>query len=418
MTAIEESPTATSRGDELSAAEIEAIRRSTVLVEPDEATPDEFPRLWNMSAAFAYDGVIRATDPEPPEFVTIPLRNGGSLEACGAMSMWNMLWEAAQFRRRMFDEEELIKPIRKVADAGDVNVVFVPRTRSRYFEYAPLYHLLPRATLERHGLPLLTKGQWPFITDNGLRAEYLDADFATRLSNAWSAEVWPYLMQGAKTPTGRMGDFSSSDPIKLLAHNLDFWLPPVNDVVQGILRELPEVDKGRIEEIVRLVDGTMLDGATVANPRVGSDVWRGEQEALSALARTVEAADTRGHLRAILDAVHSHRVEDDFSPVWSRAREDFERKLNHSRAKVKVSFVEIPDTVPVHSPESEIVDRLAVSDFLSLLDDKQRKVVVLIRSGTTKLSEVARELGYANHSGISKQLDSIRKKAGRYFDGR
>ena len=36
--------------------------------------------------------------------------------------------------------------ILKIIDQGDINVVFVPRTRTRYFEYAPLFHLLPRRT--------------------------------------------------------------------------------------------------------------------------------------------------------------------------------------------------------------------------------------------------------------------------------
>jgi hypothetical protein len=55
--------------------------------------------------------------------------------------MWNMLWEAGQFRRRFFSEDELPAPIAKLADLGDINFAFVPRSRSRYFEYAPLYHL-------------------------------------------------------------------------------------------------------------------------------------------------------------------------------------------------------------------------------------------------------------------------------------
>jgi hypothetical protein len=412
MTTIEqEVSTVTDR--EPTAAEIDAFRREAIFAHPDQLAPDEFPRLWNMSAGFAYRAVLRAADPEPPEFVTIPVRFGRSLETCGAMSQWNVLWEAAQFRRRMFDEKDLPVAMCTVADVGDVNVMFVPRTASRYFEYAPLYHLLPRATLERHGLPLLTKGQWPFITDNGGKDDYLPSDFSARLSNAWSAEVWRYLMGGA-----RMRDFSATDPIKLLAHNLDFWLPAVNEVIQETLRDLPEIDKRAVDEVVRLVDGTVLDGASVANPRVGSDIWRGEDEARAALERTLEAADERGHLRDILDAVRSNRVEDDFAPHWSRAREDFERKLNHKRARVKVSFVEIPDTIPVHGPETAIVDNLVVGDFLALLDDKERKVVLLLRSGVTKLTDVARELGYSNHSAVSKRLGVIRRTAARYFDER
>lgn len=36
----------------------------------------------------------------------------------------------------------------KIADLGAVNVTFVPRTRSQYFEYASLLHLLPKRVLD------------------------------------------------------------------------------------------------------------------------------------------------------------------------------------------------------------------------------------------------------------------------------
>ena len=49
----------------------------------------------------------------------------------------------------------------KIADLGDVNITFVPRTRARYFESALLLHLLPKCVLDLLGLPLLRGGQWP-----------------------------------------------------------------------------------------------------------------------------------------------------------------------------------------------------------------------------------------------------------------
>ena len=39
-----------------------------------------------------------------------------------------------------------------------------------------------------------------------------------------------------------------------------------------------------------------------ANPRVDGDVWRGEDEAALMVERTIEAADTHGRFREILDA--------------------------------------------------------------------------------------------------------------------
>ncbi|MEX7471365.1 hypothetical protein AB4Z39_16830 [Mycobacterium adipatum] len=94
----------------------------------------------------------------------------------------------------------------------------------------------------------------------------------------------------------------------------------------------------------------MLPDATTASPRMGGDLWTGEHAAAEFVRTIVEAADSTGRLPAILDAVRSHRVEDDFSSHWTYAREDFERKLYRKRAKVKVRFVELTDTIPSRAP--------------------------------------------------------------------
>lgn len=54
-----------------------------------------------------------------------------------AIAESNLLWVAAQFRR-FFAEDQVPAELREIADHGDMNVVFVPRTASRYYEYAPL----------------------------------------------------------------------------------------------------------------------------------------------------------------------------------------------------------------------------------------------------------------------------------------
>ena len=140
----------------------------------------------------------------------------------------------------------------------------------------------------------------------------------------------------------------------------------------------------------------------------------GEEEAAEKIAATIEAADSTGRLRSILEAVRSHRVADDFSAQWSNAREDIERKLYRKRNKVQVRFVELTDTIPIQGPESEIVGKLVTSDFLALLDSKQREIVVLLSSGYRQ-HEIAERLGYANHSPISKKLAHIRRTAEKFF---
>jgi hypothetical protein len=182
------------------------------------------------------------------------------------------------------------------------------------------------------------------------------------------------------------------------------------------LRQYPEVDKGKSPGPVTLDDGSVLPGAVGGNPRKGGPIWIGVDDADDAVAETVEAADATGRLRGILDAVRSHRIEDDFSSHWSYAREDFERKLHGKRRKIKVTFVEVPDTVPVQGPESEVLGTLVTNNFLALLDTRNRQIVVLLANGVTSATEIAGILGYANHSAVSKRLAQIRRAAQAYFD--
>ncbi|MEQ1704038.1 MAG: sigma-70 family RNA polymerase sigma factor, partial [Ilumatobacteraceae bacterium] len=358
---------------------------------PEWVAPESYPRMFNLSAGFIYgDVMVRAEEPTPAEYVTIPMR-GPLVELQVMLAKWNILWESAQFRRRAFDCDKLPPVMAKVAELGDNNVVFVPRTRSRYLEYAPLYHLLPQTTVERFGLPLLRAGQWPFVSDYHSRSDDMPSDFAARLQNAWASHIWRHLMPGSPA-----SGFTKDDPIRLLAHNLDFWLPPVTEVVQDILRSFPAVGDEIEPEPVLLEDGTVLEGAVRASTRVGSDLWAGEIDAGEVTAWTIEQADTGGRLRGILDAVRRNRIEDDFSERWSFAREDFERKLYRKRSKVKVTFVELTDTIPVQSPEADVVGHTVTADFMAVLNERDRQVVVLLNSGHTSLTEIADVMGYAN----------------------
>jgi DNA-directed RNA polymerase specialized sigma subunit len=118
----------------------------------------------------------------------------------------------------------------------------------------------------------------------------------------------------------------------------------------------------------------------------------------------------------MVDAIRSNRVEDDFSQRWSHAREDFERRLYGKRRKFKLAFVELDDVTPIVSPESDIIDRIVLSDFMSVIDEKNRQIVVLVTSGESNLSEVGRQLGYANNSAVQKRLRKLAVKAKRHLD--
>lgn len=182
--------------------------RQDVLLNPDEdrAHPDSYPRMWNMSAGMAFfQAVIRPDVPDRPEYVGVPMPSRTSTDPdihgarIFAVARWNALWEAAQFRRRFFhddtdtDVDDFLKlppDLARIADLGDNNIVFIPRTQTRYYDYAPLFHLLPRATLDRYGLPMLTGGHWPFWAELTNPDPYLPVDFSQRLSRAWGATIW------------------------------------------------------------------------------------------------------------------------------------------------------------------------------------------------------------------------------------
>ena len=94
---------------EPTAPEVLEWRRDDVLLPEAEANTEEFPSLRNISAGFIFGGVVRPLEPAPPEYVTLSMRPASDREFV-ALAQWNMLWEAAQFRRRFFDLDDLPEP--------------------------------------------------------------------------------------------------------------------------------------------------------------------------------------------------------------------------------------------------------------------------------------------------------------------
>jgi hypothetical protein len=160
----------------------------------------------------------------------------------------------------------------------------------------------------------------------------------------------------------------------------------------------------------------MPEGITVARPRMGGMIWYGEQEAWEFSKQLIEHADNKGNLRAIVDAIKSNRIKDDFSEKWSYAKEDFERKVYHNRNKTKVTFIELDHTLPVHAPTSEIHENIVWEDFIALLDRKEKRIIICLKNGITELTKISEVLGYANHSPVSKAMARIRNKAKQFLD--
>jgi len=378
----------------------------------EDLGPYQFPQLSTLSPAFFYQFVPVAKAPEVPEIVFVPTDLASRHEIVGVLASWNFLWEAAQYRKQAFEDRKLRTDVPGLAawidGLPEANTYLIPESATKYEAYAPLFHLLPKRLLDRHRLPALKRPLWPNNGVSWWNEKLLPLDFENRLSRAFAEHIWSYIDSGSG-----MRAFSRTEPLKLLSHSLDFWLPYALTILEEHMRDFervaPETPKQR--KLLARAKKEEFPEVDIDRPRKGGCLWMGEEDAAEITEEIVNAADEGGRLRGLIDAVRSNRVVDDFSPCWSYAREDFERKIYSKRSKVRVSFVELKDTLPVHSRHSEYTDNLLWQDFSALLDAKERHIVVCLRSGVTKLGDIASSLGYANHSPISKALTCIRKKA-------
>jgi hypothetical protein len=404
--------------------EAEVDLREMHLAKGEELLPEDFPELSNLSAGFIFKFVPRPLQAFPPEFVYIqidtsrPRDDNKSLLKELIIAEWNAAWEAGHLRSEFVPQvmrRDFPKELKWLSEIQNANLYLIPdgRRRSKFDAFSPLYYLLPLDKLQRFGLPPLKRGLWPPWMHQHTLDSHNTSDFDERLARAFASHVWPLLNSGS-----RIQSFSKDDPIVLLAHNLNFWLPCVYKVAEERLRSFPRVKFDSKKEMVQLrkLRKRLPANIQADRPLCGGSIWYGEKEAWEATKELVNTADKHGQLRGIIDAVRANRVEDDFSNIWSYAKEDFERKLYHKRAKVRVSFVELDEAEPVHAPTSELHENLLWEDFLALLDVKERRIVVCLKNGITRVAEISQKLGYANHSPVSKALKRIREKAKRYLN--
>jgi hypothetical protein len=389
------------------------------VADPERQTPDLYPACENISPGLLGWRLLPVPEPSgSPEYVHIPaggatkLYNEEYAELFLFASLWNSAWEAGHLRTEVFDPDDAPQKLQWLWRHKDIDFRLVPaESASSYAAYEPLYHLLTLTTLERFGLPPLKKGHWPSLGAPWTHAtqEHLPNDFVQRLGKAFSFQLWPLLNLGRKSA------FSHDEPLTTLSHSLDFWLPYLDQVAQARMRQFPRVrHEPDTLEVLSGLPAAMQD--KFHRPLMGGSIWLGEDDANEAMHEMVELADASGRLRGLIDAVRSNRVEDDFSPRWSLAKEDFERKIYHKRNKVKISFVEMSDTIPFHGPDAEPDGNLLWQDLLTLCNSKERLIVVCLRNGTTRATDIAQELGYANHSAVSKSLGKIRSKARDLLD--
>lgn len=378
-----------------------------------ELEPTEFPSLWTISSAlfFQFQAVPSVSMPSEYVYITPSSSDVAFTEQAVFVAQWNACWESAQARADLF-WNKIPDTLAWLRDTRNRNIMLAQHGVPFPYAHTPMLHMLPVRICRYYGIPPFRRGFWPHSLRQRLQEEFVPSGFGEKLSKAFAYYIWPLLNKRSKIES-----FTQDDPIRVLSHNLDYWLPYVEAAITERIAEYGrcEPEDAEQEQLLRRLNEEN-PRVEVVRPLFGGPVWMGEEEAWEIASRVVELADARGNLRAIIDEIHSNRVDDDFSDRWSFEREDFERKLYRKRNKTKVKFVELTDTIPTHGPESDVVDSVFWEDFIATLDRTNREIVVLLRSGHTNLSDIAERLGYANHSAVSKRLNKIRNLVARELD--
>lgn len=389
--------------------------KQDLLAKGENLHPELFPQMFTLSAVFFYQFIYTAKKQMPPEFIYLPEQYSKkwTAELMVRVFEWNQFWEAGHLRHEIMEKtmREYFKGWETLSNRfkGQNTYLLSGDMEHRYEVFAPIYHLLPLRTLKKFGLPCFKAGHWPFKAFyRDIHMKMLPKHFETVLSQAFAQHIWPLIDTGSP-----LRAYSRSNSIRLLSHNLNFWLPYAYQVAENRLRQSERHDCDNKKQLTKLEKARQKvpPEAELNRPLFGGDIWCGEADSWDATKEMVNLADKQGRLRDIIDTMRSHRIKDDFSAEWSHAKEDFERKIYRKRSKIRVTFVELEDTIPVHNTESEVHENILWQDFLGLLNEKEKHIVVCLRNGKTKLAEVAKELGYANHSPVSKALNRIRQTA-------
>lgn len=127
----------------------------------------------------------------------------------------------------------------------------------------------------------------------------------------------------------------------------------------------------------------------------------------------------------VLDVIREMPCDEDFEPWQTNVRIDFQRKWYHTRSKnvQTVSLEELIDEdedgsifyIPdaTQNVEAYVIAKDFVERFLATLSDKDRQIVQFRQDGYSYV-EIADNLGYKNHSGVIKRIETVKKKFKEY----
>lgn len=271
-------------------------------------------------------------------------------------------------------------------------------------EYIPAYYFFPKEALVTVCRELQELPRNPVLIFRDRKAiEVVESDlFLELMMDGFAQLAWPHMGIEAE-----MEIFSGYDPAYRSAHNCNMWIQTM--IALGIIPT--------VEDLVRRV--RWFDYFD----------WTPAEDVYWEMRKVVRATMHRYNLNATFDAVREMRCFEDFDDCSSSKKKDLYRKWYHTRTKhpmvlsddIQASIGEKEGGF-THEAEDEaewmennIINRVDGQRFLQMLDEKDRKILLLRYQGGT-LQEIADELGYANHSGVLKRINKIGEAYQQFSD--
>ncbi|HZJ77988.1 MAG TPA: hypothetical protein VFD52_04220 [Clostridia bacterium] len=266
-------------------------------------------------------------------------------------------------------------------------------TRLIHAEYLPAYYYIPKEILDKCGFEINQIPRVPReIATSRQTIKLIESDlFWQVISDAYAYMVWPFMMPKVKREI-----YSGNEPSWVAAHSASVWIEELTDI--GFLPKpfdfwsnLPDEHFGYVslEEV--------SDNLAVIVPKVME----------------------KYNLQAIFDIANKYRCFEDFDFRQSRQKTDFFRKWYHTRWKYKQisyeaylcnlredkeNYWDLADFNAEY--ENKLLAKIKVDEFKKTLTAPDLKILEYRMNGLI-YEDIAKRLGYANHSNISKRMKKL-----------
>jgi len=274
--------------------------------------------------------------------------------------------------------------------------IFMEIASDSNLRYLPLVYLLPEDTMAKcPTLRKLPRKARKVVYDEDMLAAVESDQFLNEIADAVAALTFPHFGFG-----GWKEHYSGDSPVWKLSYVLPIWARVLNSEIGWDLQAL------------------FLIPSTTVIPFFSPDYIK------DLMGRIVKRAIAEEGWQPILDVVKEMPCDEDFERWDTNVRKDFLRKWYHTRSK-RVHMISFEacmedDEHGIHEIEdvsAGFEEKVVAEDFYqrfkARLSEKDMKILELRVVGFT-YEEIADKLGYKNHSGVIKRMQSITKAFSKY----